>query len=74
MNELQLYDVNEAAKLMKLSPWTIRALVSREKLRALRIGRRVLFQHEELKRFIDQAKTESNGSESTESGGNDNGE
>lgn len=74
MNELQLYNVGQAADLLGISPWTVRALISKNRISPIRIGRRVLFQHEELKRFIDQAKTESNGSENPQAGGNDNGE
>jgi excisionase family DNA binding protein len=53
----QLLNVADAARLLALSPWTIRAYVRDGKLLPLRIGRRVLFEETELQRFVAQART-----------------
>ena len=47
-----LVDVRQAAKMMNISAGTVRNLVLRGELRPTRIGRRVLFAVEELRRFI----------------------
>jgi len=47
-----LVDVRQAAKLMNISAGTVRNLVLRGELRPVRLGRRVLFSVEELRRFI----------------------
>ena len=42
--------INEAAKLTRLSPWTIRAYVARGMIRSVRFGKRVLIPMEALRR------------------------
>ena len=54
--QLQLYDVQVAAKLLSISPWTVRAAIRRGRLRPVRIGRRVLLEESELERFVAEAK------------------
>lgn len=51
-----LKSIGEAAKLLGISPWTVRSYVRQGKLRAVRIGRRVLLEEAELARFIEQAR------------------
>jgi excisionase family DNA binding protein len=51
-----LLDVAELADLLSISPWTVRAYVKQGKLMPVRIGRRVLFEEEELNRFIEACK------------------
>lgn len=47
-----LHDVNSAAKLLAISPWTVRAYIREGKLNPVRIGRLVRLTTEELERFI----------------------
>ena len=48
----QLRTVEEAAGLLRISKWTVRAYIKAGKLRVVRIGRRVLLADEELERFV----------------------
>jgi excisionase family DNA binding protein len=50
-----MHDVNSAAKLLLVSPWTIRAWIRDGKLRPVRLGRLVRIEEAELTRFIRQA-------------------
>ena len=50
---MKLFDVNEAATLLSISPYTVRFLIRQGKLSPVRIGRRVLVQECELERFIE---------------------
>jgi len=47
-----LKSVVESAELLGISPWTVRADIRTGKLQAVRIGRRVLIEEEELERFV----------------------
>jgi len=51
----QLYDVNTAARLLAVSPWTVRAYIRTGKLRPVRFGRLVRLTTEELERFVAEA-------------------
>jgi excisionase family DNA binding protein len=51
-----LKDVKQAAALLGISPWTVRAYVRDGKLIPVRIGRRVLLEEVELERFIADGK------------------
>jgi len=51
-----LYDVNGAAQMLRISPWTIRAHIRNGKLTPVRIGRRVLLEEAELERLVAEAK------------------
>ena len=44
--------VDEAGKLLGLSPWTIRQYVARGRIRAVRVGRRVLVPMEVLEKVM----------------------
>lgn len=50
----QLYDVHSAARLLSISPWTVRSYIHDGKLKPVRIGRRVLLAEDELERLIAQ--------------------
>ncbi len=50
-NELELVSVPEAARILSLSPWTIRAHVKRKSIMATRCGRRVLVPKAEIARI-----------------------
>jgi excisionase family DNA binding protein len=51
-----LKDVVGVAVFLAISTWSVRKLERQGKLKAVRIGRRVLFEQEELERFIARAK------------------
>ena len=45
--ERLVFDVREAARVLSISPWTIRRYITDGKLRPIRIGRRVLIEPSE---------------------------
>ena len=51
-----LQDIESAAKALSLSPWTVRSYIRKGKIRAVRIGRRVLLEERELQRLIDEGR------------------
>jgi excisionase family DNA binding protein len=51
-----LKNVKQAAALLGISPWTVRAYVRNGKLKPVRLGRRVLLEEAELERLITQGK------------------
>jgi excisionase family DNA binding protein len=51
-----LYDVNQAARVLAVSPWTIRAYIRQGKLQPVRIGRLVRLEPQEIQNFIEGAK------------------
>lgn len=53
----QLYDINSAARLLGISPWTVRAYIRRGKLKPVRLGRRVLLEESELERLVAENRT-----------------
>ncbi len=52
-----LYDINSAARLLGISPWTVRAYIRRGKLKPVRFGRRVLLEETELERLVAENRT-----------------
>jgi hypothetical protein len=52
-----LLNLQVAAKLLCISPWTLRKLVVCGKVRPIRIGRRLAFQEAELERFVETSKS-----------------
>ena len=54
----QLYDINAAAQVLSISPWTIRNYIRKGSIQPLRIGRRVLLEEAELERFVSEARTD----------------
>ena len=52
----RLFNIDAAADALSVSPWTIRAYVRSGKIRAVRIGRRVLIEGEELQRLINDGR------------------
>ena len=52
----QLLSVEDAARLLGISPFTVRLYLRQQKLQALRIGRRILLEEKELQRFLDQCR------------------
>ena len=53
---MKLYDVKQAAEILGLSPWTVRARIRRGELRPVRIGRLVRLEEEEIQKFIASGK------------------
>ena len=54
--EKLLLSIAEAAQVINLSPWTVRAFIKSGKLRPVRLGRRVLLEPSELERLIQESK------------------
>ena len=52
----QLFDIDKAGEVLGISPWTVRAYIRDQKLIPVRLGRRVLLEPSELRRFINDAK------------------
>ena len=46
--------INEAAKLLGISPWTLRNYERRKLIKAVRVGSRVLIPTEEMKRIVQE--------------------
>jgi excisionase family DNA binding protein len=53
----RLYAIPEAAEYMGRTPWAIREMVWKGKLPAVRDGRRILLDVEDLDRWIEANKT-----------------
>jgi excisionase family DNA binding protein len=51
-----LWNVREAGVALGISPWTIRSYVRQGRLRPVRVGRRVLLEPEECRRFLEACK------------------
>jgi excisionase family DNA binding protein len=54
--EKLLWDIREAGAALSISPWTVRLYIRQHKLRSVRVGRRVLLEPEECRRFLDACK------------------
>jgi len=53
-----LKSIEQAAEVLALSPWTVRAYVRQGKIRPVRIGRRVLLEESELRRIVENGRVE----------------
>ena len=51
-----LKSVDEAAGLLGISPWTVRAWIREGRLRPVRLGRRVLLSEAELERLVSESQ------------------
>jgi excisionase family DNA binding protein len=51
-----LLGLKEAAEAVGLSHWTLRQYVREGKVKAIRLGRRVLIEPDELKRLVEQGR------------------
>ena len=54
--EKLLWNVGEAGAALSISPWTVRLYIRQRKLRPVRVGRRVLLEPDECRRFLDTCK------------------
>jgi excisionase family DNA binding protein len=52
-----LVPINKAAELLGISPWTVRKWLHGKKLRSVRLGRRVLLEESELRRVVEEGRT-----------------
>lgn len=50
-----LRSIEESARRLGISAWTVRAYVRAGKLHPVRIGRRILLSEPELQRFIEES-------------------
>ena len=55
-----LLSIAKAANLLGLSPWTVRLHIKRGLLRHLKLGRRVLIEPAEIRRFIEEHRRDNN--------------
>jgi hypothetical protein len=54
--EKLLWNVREAGAALSISPWTVRLYIRQRKLWPVRVGRRILLEPEECRRFLDTCK------------------
>lgn len=54
--EKLLWNVREAGAALSISPWTVRLYIRQRKLRPVGVGRRVLLEPNECRRFLDTCK------------------
>lgn len=54
--EKLLLNIKDAAQALSMSPWTIRRYITLGKLKAVRIGRRVLIEPRELQRLVEAGR------------------
>lgn len=54
--EKLLWDIRQAGAALSISPWTVRLYIRQQKLKPVHIGRRVLLEPEECRRFLDSCK------------------
>ena len=52
----KLWNNSEASKFLGISPFTLRGKVSRREIPYIKLGRRVLFDCEDLRRFVEASK------------------
>jgi excisionase family DNA binding protein len=50
----ELIRIERAAEILGISPWTVRKMITFNKLRSVKIGRRRLLEAPELQRLIDE--------------------
>jgi len=51
-----LLSVEDTARLLGLSPWTVRAYVREGKLKPVRLGRRLLFEQTDIEDLVAHSK------------------
>ena len=52
----QLMDINEAAEILRVSPFTVRRWAAEGRLRRIKLGSRTLLDPADVKRLIETAK------------------
>jgi excisionase family DNA binding protein len=56
-SETALMDVNDVAKALRVSPYTVRRWASQNKLVKVKLGSRTLFDPVDVARFVQRART-----------------
>lgn len=51
-----LLSIERAAEVLGISPWTVRRYIANQKIRPVRIGRRVLLEQQELQRIVEEGR------------------
>jgi len=65
----RLLDLVEAAKVLAVSPWTVRAYIRQGKMSPVHIGRLVRLEPSEIQRFIEAAKVNVREAQKSNKGG-----
>jgi excisionase family DNA binding protein len=52
---MKLFDVNGAAQILTVSPWTVRSYIRQGKLKAVRLGKLVRVDEAELLKLITES-------------------
>jgi excisionase family DNA binding protein len=63
-----LFSVERAAQVLGISPWTVRRYIASNRISAVRIGRRVLLEQQELQRIIEDGRAQADMPPATEAG------
>jgi excisionase family DNA binding protein len=58
MNDRLTIGLKEASSSLGLSHWTLRQYIRQGRIKAVRIGRRVLLEPSELRRLVEQGRLE----------------
>jgi excisionase family DNA binding protein len=53
-NSLPLLRVNDAARLLSVSTWTLRQLAYKREIVSVKIGKLLMFRHEDLQHFVER--------------------
>lgn len=56
--DVMLLDLREASRQVGLSHWTLRLYIRQGKLQAVRLGRRVMIEPDELRRFVRENRAD----------------
>ncbi len=51
-----LLSIERAAQVLGISPWTVRRYIATNKIRPVRIGRRVLLEQQEIQRIVENGR------------------
>ncbi len=51
-----LMNIERAAEMLSLSPWTIRSWIRKKKLKAIKLGSRIVVEPQSLRELISEAK------------------
>ena len=58
MSEPRVFGIKEAARLLSVSPWSVRRWIRHKTIHAVRIGRRVLVPSSEIERLSGNGRVE----------------
>jgi len=69
--QIELLTTEEAARLLKVSPWTLRKWEEKGRIAAVRLGGAVRYEMEELRRFVEAARNAGRVGRQAANGGQD---